>query len=106
MAHVYSIESCEWTQGPGYARDNYCESAGLSLPGMGTKFLVLLVDAESVADLTPDLLQNWIDFCAIFLGSENYDPVGLAETKHLLRTKSSRFIRADPASISSSKVLV
>ena len=81
MANVYSVASCDWTQGPGYSRHIYCESAGLSLPGEGIRYLALLVDANSVPDLTPDLLQYWIDFCSLFLDLDNYDPQGPAEKK-------------------------
>ena len=76
MANVYSVASCDWTKGPGYDRHNYCESPGLSLPAQGIRYLALLVDANSVPDLTPDLLQYWIDFCSLFLDLDNYHPRG------------------------------
>ena len=82
-ANVYSVASCDWTKGPGYDRHIYCESAGLSLPGEGMRYLALLVDANSVPDLTPDLLQYWIDFCSLFLDLDFFDPQGPAEKKAL-----------------------
>ena len=41
--------------------------------------MALLVDADSVPDLTPDLLQCWIDVCALFLDLDNYNPQVAAE---------------------------
>ena len=81
LAEVYSVTSCDWTKGPGYNRQIYCEEPALSLPAEGIQFKALLVDADSVPLLTPDLLQKWIDFCAMFLDLENYTPQGPAESR-------------------------
>ena len=51
------------------------------MPGEGIQYLALLVDADSVPDLTPHLLQYWIDFCALFLDLDKYEPVGPAEKR-------------------------
>lgn len=81
MTHVYNVTTCDWTNGPGYVRHLYCESPGLSLPGECNPYRALLVDAISVADLTPDLHQCWIDLCALCLGLGNYNPQRPARTK-------------------------
>ena len=81
LANVYDIDSCDWKQGPGHRRHIYCESPGLSLPAQGIRYKALLVDADSVPNLTPELLQHWIDFCSMFLDLENYEPQGQAERR-------------------------
>ena len=95
LANVYSVTSCDWKKGPGYNRQIYCEEPALSLPAEGIQFKALLVDADSMPLLTPDLLQTWIDFCAMFSDLDNYKPYGPAEEKACKYLKrSSKEVKA------------
>lgn len=68
-------------KGPGHDRHLFFESPGRSLLGEGIPYLALLVDANAVPDLPPDLLQYWIGLWSLVLDLDNYDPQGPAETK-------------------------
>ena len=64
------------------------------MPAEGIQFKALLVDADSVPLLTPDLLQKWIDFCAMFLDLDNYKPHGPAEkqVRNYMAKRSTQII--------------
>ena len=69
--------------------------------GEGYPYFALLVDADSVPNLTPDLLQKWIDFCAMFLDLDNYESVGQAEKRalrHMAGRRSEVIAKHVPAS--------
>jgi hypothetical protein len=64
---------------------------------VGTPFLALAVERNSVPTLTPSLLQMWIDFCASFLNLAECEPEGPAQKK-VLREMMERIRRMDVAS--------
>ena len=64
---------------------------------MGTPFLALAVERNSVPTLTPSLLQMWIDFCASFLNLAELEPEGPAQRK-TLREMTERVRMLDIAS--------
>ena len=79
FTNIYNLTACDWRMGPGYDKISYCGETRLSFPATGIKYLALHVDADTVPDLTPDLLQHWIDFCSMFFDVENYNPTGPTE---------------------------
>ena len=81
MANVVSLHSGNHRQSKYRRRQLYCHSEALSIAYVGTPFLALAVDHETMPTLTPDLLQKWIDFCASFLDIEAYRPNGPAMIK-------------------------
>ena len=76
LANVVSVMSVNHKRSKFETRQLYCEDARLSIGCAGTPYLALAVDKGSVPELTPSLLQVWIDCCASFLDLSTYKPQG------------------------------
>ena len=62
-------------------RQLFCDDTRLPIGYAGAPYLALAVDKGSVPELTPSLLQVWIDFCASFLDLSTYKPQGAQMSK-------------------------
>ena len=81
MVDVVELRSADHEETQFANRKLYCEDERLSIGPAGSGFLALVVEYNELPMMTPDLLQQWIDFWATFVDLEGYTPAGPAERK-------------------------